>query len=105
MAKKQAVFFVVASVADLVITLWGTARVGYAREFNPIARDILVAGGPLGLSVFKLSGVALVLVLLTWLSRDSRTWVKRAVRLLFLLGALVAGAGVWSWLPVLANIY
>ena len=104
-AKAQAVLFIVASIADLVVTLWGTAQVGYGAELNPIARDILVAGGPLELSVFKLGGVVFVLVLLAWLSRDDRARIRWAVRLLFLLGALVAAAGAWSWLPVLISVY
>jgi len=106
MAKKQAVLFVVVSALDLAITLWGTARVGYGAELNPIARSVLVAGGPLGLSAFKLGGVIFVLALLTWLTRrDDRAWVKLIAKFSLLLGALVAATGVWSWLPVLISIY
>ena len=105
MAKKQAALFIVASALDLAVTLWGTAQVGYVHEANPLARDILVAGGPLALSVFKLGGVILVLTLLTQLARDDRAWVRRAVNLMLLLGALLAALGARSWLPVLSSIY
>ena len=105
-AKKQTVLFIVASVADLLATLWGTAQVGYGAELNPIARGILVAGGPLGLSAYKLGGVIFVLVLLTWLTRlDDRAWVKLIAKFSLLLGALLAAAGAWSWLPVLTSVY
>jgi len=104
-AKTQAVLFVVASALDLAITLWGTARLGYEAEFNPIVRATLVAGGPLGFSAFKLGGVVLVIVLMMWLARDGKNWARSVAKLILLLGALIAAAGAWSWLPVLTSIY
>ena len=107
-AKKQAVLFIVASAADLAITLWCTTLTGYGTKFteaNAIANGILVAGGPLALSAFKIGGVILVLVLLGILARDSRDVVRWGARCVFLLGALRAGVGAWSWLLALASTY
>ena len=105
MAKKQMALFVVASVADLAATLWGTALTGYGSEYNPIARAILVAGGPLGLGVYKLGGVCVVLVLIALLAGHRKTWVRLTASLLLLLGTAVAAIGAWSWLPFLSSVY
>lgn len=103
MVKIQIILYIIASVADLAVTLLGVAWFGYGTELNPIARDILVTRGPLGLSAFKISGVCLVIVLVVILARDDRAWVRLMARLLLLLGALVAALGAWSWLPVLTS--
>lgn len=104
MNKLLAAIYILASVADYSITVWGIVLTSFEMEANGIAQEILINHGFVGLSIYKFGGVLFVLAVMVKLASTNwnRPWIRHTVPILLLLGIVVSLIGVWSWLPVLS---
>ena len=103
MRKLLYTLYVLSNLADLIFTICGVELTGPGKEANPVARSVLLGYGATGLSVFKLMGMVVILILITILAHikwDDLCVNKYMPNLLLFLGILISSVGVWSWLGI-----
>jgi len=75
--------------ADLASGIRMMLTYGVNLEQNPVARTIFQFGGPIALTLAKMSVVAAGVLVLVWLERAGRPWLARnALSVVGLLGLL-----------------
>jgi len=102
MRKYLSILYILSNLADLSFTAYGVSLTDSGMEANAVARGILISHGFSGLSIFKLAGVAFILVLCSVLThvKWDRPWVKHLDMPILLVGSLVSLVGAWSWICV-----
>ena len=96
MRRLFSTLYILSNLLDLSFTIYGITLTGPGMEVNLVAQGILLSHGFAGLSIFKLAGVTLVLVIAAMLARK----VKYLDIPVLLVGSLVSLVGAYSWLCV-----
>jgi len=94
--------YIFSGLADLTFTLYGVNLTSSGMEINPVAHNILLNHGFVGLSIFKLVGTGFVLALCRVLAHKewNKPWAKHLDTPILLLGSAVSLIGAWSWMCV-----